>query len=279
MRKTISHFQSIKDVFLLTIVSGFLLVSLNMDVILGEVTIRQRRKKLSEIIQGGGLSDAYKATLERLKAQKGHKSALGMKVLMWVMYSERPLRTQELCHALGVEIGSADLDPGNVPALRVLLPSCLGLVTLEASSSTVRLVHFTLREYLSHDPTLFHNPHSTIAEVCLTYLNFRCITDLPPTHGPASATTPLLEYASVYWGRHTRRMTENLKILALKLLNRFDEHIAAQQLLEHYNRKWVEGPYFYERGGPTGFSGLHGGAFLGIVEILSTALEMKKMGR
>ena len=65
-----------------------------MDAILGEVTIRQRRKKLEEMTQGNGLSDAYTATLLRLKAQKGYKSVLGLKVLMWVLYSERPLQAK-----------------------------------------------------------------------------------------------------------------------------------------------------------------------------------------
>ena len=51
---------------------------------------------------------------------------------MWVLYLEQPLRVQELCHALGVEIGSADLDPENVPTLRTLLASFLGLVVAEA---------------------------------------------------------------------------------------------------------------------------------------------------
>jgi len=254
----------------------FLLVSLNIDAILGEVTIRQRRKKLKEMTQGGGLSDAYTATLARLKAQKGNKSALGMKVLMWVMYSERPLRTQELCHALGVEIGSADLDPENVPALRVLLASCLGLVTLEASSSTVRLVHFTLREHLSHHSMLFHSPHSAISEVCLTYLNFECITDLRPTLPSAPVTTPLLEYASVYWGKHTiKGITENIVILALKLLATFDEHISAKLLLLDYSRDPGEGPYFGGEG-PTGFSGVHGVAFLGLGGIVSRVLRMRE---
>ena len=123
----------------------------------------------------------YKTTLTRLKAQEGNRPALGLKALIWVMHSERPLRAEELCRALGVEIGSTNLDPEKVPALRTLIPSCLGLVTVEASSSTVRLVHFTLQEYLSSDPTLFHNPHSTIAEVCLAYLNFGCVRDLSPT--------------------------------------------------------------------------------------------------
>jgi len=125
------------------------------------------------MIHGNGLSEAYTATLTPMKAQKRYKSALGLKALMWVLYSESPLQAEELCPALGVEIGSADLDPENVPALRIVLSSCLGLITVEGFFLlTVRLVHSTLQEYLSSDPTLFHRPHSAIAEVCLTYLNF-----------------------------------------------------------------------------------------------------------
>jgi len=249
-----------------------------MDAILGEVTIRQRRKKLNEMTHGNGLSDVYTTTLTRLKAQKGYRSVLGLKVLMWVLYSERPLRAQELRDALGVEIGSVDLDPENIPALRTLVASCLGLVTIEASSSTVRLVHFTLQEHLSRDPTLFHSPHSTIAEVCLTYLNFECVRDLSPTLSSAPATTPLLEYASVYWARHTRRgLTQNIQILALRLLDRFDQHISAQLLLLHHNNDDGRvGLYYGRERGPIGFTGLHGAAFLGIAAIISTVLEMKE---
>ena len=245
-----------------------------MDGILGEVTIRHRRKKLEQITQGNRLSDAYTTTLTRLKAQKGNKSVLGMKVLMWVLYSEWPLQSEELCHALGVEIGSTDLDPEGVPALRTLLSSCLGLVTVEASSSTVRLVHFTLQEHLLHDPTLFHIPHSTIAEVCLTYLNFESVWDLPQTLDSAPSTMPFLEYASYHWGEHTRRgATENVKRLARRLLDRFDEHISAQLLLI-YRRPFRL--YFDQPGGPTGFTGLHGAAFLGIAEIVAAILETKE---
>ena len=255
----------------------FLLVSLNIDAILGEVTIRQRRKKLEEMTQGNGLSEAYTATLSRLKAQKGYKSVLGLKVLMWVLYSERPLRVEELRHALGVEIGSADLDPENVPALRTLVASCLGLITVEASSSTVRLVHFTLQEYLLSDPTLFHSPHSAIAEVCLTYLNFRSIRCLSPALYWAPSTTPLLEYASIYWERHARRgMVENIKILALRLLDRFDKHVSAKLLLSYHGISWFGEQYYRGTAGSTGFTGLHGAAFLGIVEIAVAVLDMKE---
>ena len=130
--------------------------------------------------------------------QKGFKFVPGLKILIKVLYSQRPLGAEEFCHALGREIGSADLDPENAPALRTLIASCLGLATVEASSSTVQLVLFTLQEHLSSNPTLFHSPYSAIAEVCLTYLNFGLVWDLSLTLYSAPLTMPFLEYASVY---------------------------------------------------------------------------------
>ena len=88
----------------------FLLVSLNIDAVLEEVTISQRRKKFDQMIKGNGLRDAYSATLARIEAQKGSKARLAMDALMWLSHSGRPLNADELCHALGVEIGSRDLD-------------------------------------------------------------------------------------------------------------------------------------------------------------------------
>jgi len=259
------------------IMCRFLLVSLNIDAILGGVTIGQRRKKLREMVRGNGLSDAYTETLRRVKAQSGNKSVLGLKVLMWVLNSQRPLHPDDLCHALGVEIGSADLDPESVPTLKILLSSCLSLVTVEASSSTVRLVHFTLQEHLSTDPTLFHCPHSAIAEVCLTYLNFRYVRDLSPDVDCAPSAIPFLDYASCHWGEHARReMTENIKVLALRLLDRFDEHISATLLLLNYTSDSIWKRDLSDKCGKGNFTGLHGAALFGIVEIFAVVLEMKE---
>ena len=223
----IKPFPPINDMYLPTIIYRFLLVSLNIEAVLGGVTIGQGRKKLEGMARGNGLSDAYTSTLKRLKTQKGGESELGLKVLMWVLHSEQPLHADDLCHALGVEIGPVDLDRKSVPALKKVLSSCIGLVMVEVSSSTIRLVHFTLQEHLANDPTLFCNPHVTIAEVCLTYLNFRCIRDLAPEDisgpspyfglgYPGASSIPLLEYSSRYWGEHARRgMTENVKVQPL----------------------------------------------------------------
>ena len=70
-------------------------------------------------------------------------------------------------------------------------------------------------------------------------------------------------------------MTEIVKMLALRLLDKFEKHISAQLLSLRYNRGRSYGSAkFHVEKGPIGFTGLHGAAFLGIVEILAAVLEM-----
>ena len=152
--------------------SRFLLVSLNIKAILQETTLYRRREKLDTIANGLGLGDAYDATIRRIKAQKGDRARLGMAALVWISHSERPLKVDEIRHALAVEIGSTDINTNNVPSIRTVLVCCQGLAAVDKGSSTIRLIHFTLNEYLSRRADLFDGAHSKIAESCLTYLNF-----------------------------------------------------------------------------------------------------------
>ena len=59
-----------------------------------------------------------------------------------------PLKIDELCHALAVDIQSTNLDPENIRPQATVLGSCLGLAVVDAETSTVRLIHHTLQEYL-----------------------------------------------------------------------------------------------------------------------------------
>ena len=158
------------------------------------------------------LGGAYSETLSRIKGQGGEKSRLGMTALMWISHSERPLNSDELCHAIGVEIGSADLDAGNVPSIETLIGCCQGLVAVDKEASTVRLIHFTLQEYLRAHPELFGTPHATMAETCLSYLSFRQVNSLPTSlhldiarapslpHPPRYPGTSFVEYSSLRSG-------------------------------------------------------------------------------
>ena len=229
--------------------------------------------------KGNHLADAYAMTLARIKGQAEGRSTQNVSLDVGIEFGA-PLHTSELCHALGAKKGSIDLDHRNVPEIQTILRCSVGLVTIESSSATVRLVHFTLREYLSNNPSLFQSPHSMIAEVCLTYLNFQCVRELSPTSysTPSAAQIPLVEYASCFWGKHiTKEKTECISPLALELLIGFEQHISSQLLLLHYHDN---GPWwdwcFYQRDGSNGFTGLHGAAFLGIVEIAAARLGIKQ---
>ena len=140
----------------------FLLASFHIDGILRETTIAQRENRLWSMTSRVGLRGAYDATLERIMAQDSRKAELALATVMWVCHSERPLQVDELCHALAVEIGSAGLDPNNVPHIATLLACCQGLITVDKEASIVRSIHYTLREYLSACPDLFTVAHSRV---------------------------------------------------------------------------------------------------------------------
>jgi len=203
------------------------------------------------MISSPGLGEAYDATIRRIKAQEGDRARLGMAALMWISHSLRPLEGGEICHALAVEIGSTEINPNDMSQIQTVLSCCRGLATIDEKSSTVRLVHFTLKEYLSDHTALFNNPHSTIAETCLTYLNYQTIKgisasrsrDLGDGSSPRSAyrradmrtellgRPSLLEYSSLYWGTHMRmEPSDRSRYLALDLLSEYDSHISAQLL-------------------------------------------------
>ena len=268
-------------IHLLTVTRRFLLVSLSIDAILQEVTISDRKKKLNQMSKDNGLGDVYAESLNRMQAQKGRRPEFGIKALMWVAHSERPLQALELCHALGVEIGTLDQDRDSVLLIKTLIKWSIGLITLEESSNTVRLVHLTLRDHLSKTPALFESPHSMIAETCLTYLNFQFVRAFPSSSHASIRTTPLLGYASCYWEKHARReITEDVKGLALRLLDGFDQHVSSRILLiygDYPMKLWTPSPDL-EQDWFRGFTCLHWTVSLGMLEMTSALLEMNEWG-
>ena len=255
--------------------SRFLLISLTMDAILGEATSYGRRQRLGTVTEGLGLNSVYSATLERVKEQGGEKTRLGMAALMWISHSERLLRLDELSHALAVEIGSKDLNPERIPSVETLLSCCLGLIVIDREASTIRLIHFTLQEYLYTYPNLFGPTHSIMAETCLTFLNFQAVKDISSMLLAPLESTPFLKYSSLYWGVHARRETTNdVASLALQLFSQIESHISTRLLLAdlisrtgRYSRDIpINGPLI-------GFTGLHCTSAFGIAEIATALID------
>ena len=216
------------------------------------------------------LGDVYGATIDRIKAQDGDKSRLGMAALMWISHAERPLQADELCYALAVRLGTTDFNTSNVPSMSTLVGCCQGLITVDKEASTVRLIHFTLQEYLSAHPDIFSRPHSAIAEICLTYLKSQQVKALSTNPSPGTQNTPFLEYCSVYWGVHAKKeLSDGTRSLALELLKGDYGPISTRLLLTQVKHLYVK--YI---GNCSPFSGLHCASFFGIVELVTGLIEM-----
>ena len=207
---------------------------LHIEAILRGTTVARRRKTLKLIKDGVGLGGAYRATLERIKAQDEEQAKLAIATLIWICHSERPLHVDELRQALAVEIGEMDFDEENVPSISTLLDCCQGLITVDAEASTVRLIHYTVKEYLCNYPGLFNEPHPLLAETSLTYLNSPQVT----SHSPQDrGRMPFLKYSSRYWGTHAKKgLSDHAMTLALQLLNHYEDHISSK--LYHFSSRY-----------------------------------------
>ncbi|KAI5811833.1 ankyrin repeat-containing domain protein [Pyronema omphalodes] len=172
----------------------FLLPTLQIQTVLDQTTISKRRKALYSMPTQ--LDTAFGSTITRIKNQKPERVSQAMEVLKWTFLARRPLKVIELRHALSVNINTSKMKPGqltvaydqtldwdNFPSEKSLIDWCLGLIILDAESSTVRLVHKSLHDYLTQlydDGKIFPNGHSEIAYTCLQYMCFN--DDKHPVH-------------------------------------------------------------------------------------------------
>jgi len=169
--------------------------------VLEQPTMAKRRNALTS-----QLNDAYTWMVDRIR-NSSSLSDLGMRVLMWLHLATRPLGLIEIQHALAVELGDIELDEEAIPSKKRLLDCCLGLVLVDEETSTVQLVHYTLEEYFQmHSNIIFPHSHSTVAEICLTYLslgglNIECETHIDMMQQLGGF--PFLEYAAYNWGGYT----------------------------------------------------------------------------
>jgi len=245
---------------------------------LRQPTNHRRRERLNKTIDGLGWADAYSSTIKRIKAQDEDKSGLGVAALMWVSHAERPLSADELCHALAVELGSKDFNAGNAPSISTLMSCCQGLITVDKETSTARLIHPTVKEYLSTRPDIFGKPHAAMAEICLTYLNSGQVKALSADPSTVIHDNPFLEYCSIYWGIHAKReLSDNARSLAIELLHKYDGHISGRLLLKqvkYLDSKGSAGNFGSDPGIDFPFRGLDCASFLGIVELVGTLTAM-----
>jgi ankyrin repeat protein len=184
----------------------FLLPALQIVSILSQTNKRQIKEALKKL--PSRLIDNLDLTLDRIQSQDledSPRTDLALKTLMWLSTAKKPLKIEELRHAVATVPGWNELDALADPVS--FTESCLGLVTIDAETAVVRFVHFTVSEYLeARRLKLFPVAEAQLAASCLAYLLRDCTNTRLPLTGDEfnqlSRDSPFLDYATSYWGVH-----------------------------------------------------------------------------
>jgi len=203
--------------------------------VLEETTIWRRRQALQ--ILPSTLHDAFVNMIARVQGLPSGQAELAMRVLLLLHLAFRPLKLDEVRHALAVHPDNTELVNENIPTLKRILDCSLGLVIVDDKTSIIRFVHYSLEEHFQkHGDSLFPEKYSRVAEICLGYLNLRQLRSRCETHQELKQNVcefKFLEYAACYWGEYVRQQpNKSVTALTLQLLRHHDKgHSCAIQVL------------------------------------------------
>jgi Ankyrin repeats (3 copies)/Ankyrin repeats (many copies) len=213
---------------------------------------------------------AYDEIVEkRIKGQKPGFANLALRTISWIAFSERPLRTSELQHALAVTDGTSALDSRNLTKISLIISVCAGLVTVDSESDIIRFVHYTTQEYLEQTGTAwFPHAQTDITKICVTYLSFDTFqTGFSLTDEDFEAkiqSNAFYNYAAQNWGHHARKSPIEGEKLILGLL----ENTAK---VSTCSRAMIYGKY--GNNDETRMTGAHLAAYFGLVQSMSALLD------
>ena len=213
----------------------------------------------------------YEEDIKRIEEQPEEDSQLAKRALSYLFCAKRPLNVEELRHALAVEVEDTELDQTAFPETETLLNVSAGLISIDPNSNIIRLVHYTLQEYLENNRgTLVPDSEVEMARTCLTYLSFDVFGSGPCIDGEALdqrlQAYQFLEYASHNWGHHVmeNQLHERMDLVLTFLENdqKLSSFVQVLHRAPHRANDWQDS--FPQHFGP-----LHVSAYWGLDEILT----------
>lgn len=190
--------------------------------------------------------------MHRIRCQDPESFKIAHRTLLWISCTLEPLGIKALQHALAVKPGDSDLTDEFLEEDDIV-STCAGLVTIDAQSGKIGLVHYTAQEYLEKErKKLFPRAGKLIAETCLTYLSFDIFARTSPVaYDPRSTVRPLrniashaiwdahplLEYALDRWGFHAHEAFDEIRNLSNQFLSQEKKLAWAFGSLMFYSKK------------------------------------------
>ncbi|KAL8717888.1 MAG: hypothetical protein Q9225_004913, partial [Loekoesia sp. 1 TL-2023] len=235
--------KAVEFLIMLTGITRFRWAECQLDALRKCLTLPMLRKALDSLPLT--LNETYARILCNIDASY---SRLAARALQWLVYSERPLKIQELVEVLAIDVEDECIfDPDRrLPEHDDILLICSSLVTIAVDSNRhtriVRLAHFSVKEYLisahiSAGPAATYTvenlrAHMTIAEDCMSYLiqiaNGDLLREWDPSSisvGELSVAYPLVNYAARRWIDHVRVVGEENERLSALILKLFQSHV------------------------------------------------------
>jgi hypothetical protein len=164
------------------------------------------------------LEDVY---IRILKSIDDDTAEIVPKILKWLVRGTRELKLAELASAIAInpQSGNENMDTGDLMDPEEIVGYCSSLITV-SDDGKVSLAHFSVKEFLT-SPTIKdtlgiyyvgeEEVHAELAEVCLTYLNYRDfdkqkISSLEEVSDLVEKFS-FLEYASKSWAIHAQHVS------------------------------------------------------------------------
>jgi ankyrin repeat protein len=139
-----------------------------------------------------GLDATYIRALDEIDSQPSYIRTVALKTLMWTIYAERPLMTEEVKHALATDRLCNSTEDVELDTSEVILGACANLLAEHRDmwwtwTSGFRLVHYSVQEFFRESPKAIlggrcmdkiedkSHIHSQLAITCLSHLQCRIL--------------------------------------------------------------------------------------------------------
>ena len=177
------------------------------------------------------LPNTFQAHFSRIEdTSLSSRAHLSLNTLTRLTFTREPIDAERLQEALSIQLESTGPDEEFVPSIPCILECCLGLVVVDEHADVVRLVHFSLQEYLqTHILTMYHSGLEELALDCYRYCFYQVFSNSSCAN-KASIIGRLdqydaLGYCARHWRFHTSACSDNLHVQAAVIkVKSFDPH-------------------------------------------------------
>lgn len=169
-----------------------------------------------------GLDQTYDRILQKIDGQTRSLRTLAQHSILWIVYTQRPLRVKELIDAVAILGNPAGNESLYKYPSEVILEACANLAIEE--NGFIRPIHYSVQEYftvpsnnsqIGKDSVWFEKKsliHKKLANSCMSYLEMMYKSEKPSPHwhdfDERIKQNPFSWYAAAYFHIHIRLAAE-----------------------------------------------------------------------